>query len=259
VERPKSVNETSVELPDDAVKAPKTLHKISPQGPRFARLLDGWELGAITTMMVLAAALLAVPRAAAPGVFPVPLLDTVDVAAARARAERLIERAEREGLPFETRAVGDALRRFGLAVADQGDGGEHLQRLIGERVQLALAAGQHEALLGLRAVQGQLFVRAVREHRFDAPPAAELRALGGELQPAADAAAEATALRLTVTYRNDGAAPALTQRLLQRLAVRDLNLEKADLESVVARIYRREAGASSPSPSPSSSPLGAAS
>ena len=113
----KSVNETSVELPDHAVKEPKTLHKISPEGPRFARLLEGWELGAITVGMALLAALLAVPRAASPGVFPVPLLDVGDARAARARTTSLVEQAQREGLPFETRAVGDALRRFGLALS----------------------------------------------------------------------------------------------------------------------------------------------
>lgn len=181
MERSKSVNQSSVELPDDAVKALKTLHKISPEGPRFARLWEGWELGAITVGMVLAAALLAVPRAATPGVFPVPLLDVAEVGSARTRAAQLVERAEREGLPFETRAVGDALRRFGLAVSGGGEDGEHLQRLIAERVQTALAAGQDQALLGLRAVQARLFVAAVRQHRFDAVAARdELRALGGD-------------------------------------------------------------------------------
>jgi hypothetical protein len=169
-----------VELPDDAVKEAKTLHKISPRGPHFARLLEGWELGAITVGMALVAALLAVPRAATPGVFPVPLLDVGDTRAARARAAALVEHAEREGLPFETRAVGDALRRFGMAMAGGGEDGEHVQRLIADRVRLALAAGQDQALLRLRAVQARLFVRAVRSHRFEAPPEAELRALGGD-------------------------------------------------------------------------------
>ncbi len=180
MEGAKTVNETSVELPGDAVKEPKTLHKISPRGPRFARLLEGWELGAITGGMVLATALLAVPRAAEPGVFPVPLLDVADASAARERAATLVERAEREGLPFETRAVGDAVRRFGLAVSGGGEDAEHLRRLMGERVQLALAAGQHEALLRLRAVQSRLFVKAVRAHRFGGPADDELRALGGD-------------------------------------------------------------------------------
>jgi hypothetical protein len=130
--------------------------------------------------MVLGAALLAVPRAATPGVFPVPLLDVADANAARARGAELVARAEREGLPFETRAVGDALRRLGLALAGGNEDREHLQRLIEERVQLALAASQQESLLRLRAVQAGLFVRAVREHHFGAPAAEELRALGGD-------------------------------------------------------------------------------
>jgi len=186
-------NQPSVELPDDAVKEPKPLHKISSLGPparareggRFARLLEGWELGAITVGMVLAAALLAVPRAAAPGVFPVPLLDVADARAARARRAELARRAEREGLPFETRAVGDAVRRFGLALAGGNEDAEHLGRLIAERVQAALAAGQREGLLRLRAVQAELFVRAVRQHKLGDALSDELRALGGDFVPRA--------------------------------------------------------------------------
>ncbi len=174
------VNQPSLELPDDTVKEPKPLQKIYDGGPHFRRLLDGWELGAITVGMVLAAALLAVPRAAAPGVFPVPLLDVADSRAARDRRGELAARAEREGLPFETRAVGDAVRRFGMALSGSGEEAEHVQRLIGERVQLALAANQRDALLRLRAVQARLFVRAVREHRFGGVASAELRALGGD-------------------------------------------------------------------------------
>jgi hypothetical protein len=184
VEESKSAKATGMEPPGDAVKEPKPLHKTpdskAPAPRRFARLLEGWELGAITVGMVLAAALVAVPRAAPPGVFPVPLLDQAEASAARARSAELAARAEREGLPFETRAVGDAVRRLGLAVSGGDEDAEHLQRLIEERVQAAIMAGQLEALLRLRAVQARLFVRAVREHHFGTPASRELRALGGD-------------------------------------------------------------------------------
>ncbi len=134
----------------------------------------------MTVGLVLAAALLAVPRAAQPGLVPVPLLDPADARASHDARAALVARAEREGLPFETRAVGDALRRLGVALSGgQGDP-EHLQRLILERTQVALAAGQAEALLRLRAVQGRLFVRAVREQLTARPVPAELAALGGD-------------------------------------------------------------------------------
>jgi len=180
----KSANEASLEPPGDAVKEPKTLHKsarpVAEQRRHFARLLEGWELGAITVGMVLGATLLAVPRAAPPGVFPVPLLDVAELGAARARSDALVAQAEREGLPFETRAVGDAVRRLGLALSGGAEDGEHLQRLIEERVRTALAAGQLEALRRLRAVQARLFVAAVRAQRFGEPATDELRALGGD-------------------------------------------------------------------------------
>jgi hypothetical protein len=130
--------------------------------------------------MLLAASLLAVPRAAPPGVFPVPLLDVAELAVTRARNDELAAQAERDGLPFEVRAVGDALRRLGLSLSGGPEDPEHLRRLIEERVQAALAAGQLEALLRLRAVQGRLFVHAVREQHFGEPASDELRALGGD-------------------------------------------------------------------------------
>jgi nucleotide-binding universal stress UspA family protein len=175
-----SATEPSLEPPDDAVKALKLEHK-TQQGRRpFAQLLEGWELGALTVGLVLAAALLAVPRAAAPGVFPVPLVDEAEARAARERLAALADRAEREGLPFETRAVGDAVRRLGVALAGGVGDPEHLDRLIGERVHAALAAGQVDALLRLRAVQARMFVLAVRQHGWRGQASSELQALGGD-------------------------------------------------------------------------------
>ena len=175
-----SATESSLEPPGDAVKEAKLDQKAQPGRRPFGRLLEGWELGAITVGLVLAAALLAVPRAAAPGVFPVPLVDAADARATRERLGALADRAEREGLPFETRAVGDAVRRLGVALAGGAGDPEHLDRLIRERVQAALTAGQIDALLRLRAVQARMFVRAVRGHGWRGPAAPELAALGGD-------------------------------------------------------------------------------
>ncbi len=175
-----SATEPSLEPPDDAVKEPKLEHKTQPERRRFARLLDGWELGAVTVGLVLAAALLAVPRAAAPGVFPVPLVDAAEARATRQRLDALADRAQAEGLPFETRAVGDAVRRLGVALAGGVGDPEHLDRLIRERVPAALAAGQVDALLRLRAFQARMFVQAVRQHRWGGQASPELSALGGD-------------------------------------------------------------------------------
>lgn len=70
----------------------------------------------------------------------------------------------------------------------------------------------------------------------DAELRAALLALGGEL-------VEHRGHRVVVSYQRDGAAPALTQCLLSRLPVSDIVLERSDIDSVVASIYRR--GASS--------------
>lgn len=173
----------SLEPPSDAVKEAKLEQKSQPAGrlpSRLPRLLEGWELGAITVGLVLAAALLAVPRAAAPGVFPVPLIDEAEARASRERLAALAERAEREGLPFETRALGDGVRRLGVALASGSGDIDHLQRTIGERLRIALAADQLEPLLRLRAVQARLFVRAVRAHVWGSKASPELAALGGD-------------------------------------------------------------------------------
>ncbi len=50
--------------------------------------------------------------------------------------------------------------------------------------------------------------------------------------------------RVVVGYQREGAAPALTQCLLSRLQVSDIVLEKADIDSMVAGIYRRSTAGS---------------
>jgi hypothetical protein len=146
----------------------------------FARYFEGWELAGITLGLVVSAALLAVPRSTAPDVFPVPLVDVAEERATRASFASLADQAEREGLPFEARAVGDAVRRLGPALAGGPGDAEHLTRVLAERVELALRAKQRPALQRLRAVQARLFVRAVQAHVVGREPSAELLALGGD-------------------------------------------------------------------------------
>lgn len=174
-----ATEDPSLEPPRDAVKEAPATQKGQPTGRRWARLLEGWELGAITVGLVLTAALLVVPRAAKPGLFPVPLVDVQQTRTWRARMAELAGRAEREGLPFEARAVGDAVRRFGTALATGSDV-EHARRLIEERVLAARGAGQLEAVTRLQAVQARMFVRSVRAHVFGQVASAELAALGGD-------------------------------------------------------------------------------
>jgi ABC-2 type transport system ATP-binding protein len=67
----------------------------------------------------------------------------------------------------------------------------------------------------------------------------ELERLGGTLK-------EWAPHRVTVEYEREGVAPGLTHLILSRLAVADIVLEKADIESIVTGIYRRHAPASAP-------------
>ena len=61
------------------------------------------------------------------------------------------------------------------------------------------------------------------------------------LQPLGGTLVDCKGHRVVVSYQRDGAAPALTQCLLSRLPVSDIVLEKADIDSMVASIYRRSA------------------
>ena len=63
----------------------------------------------------------------------------------------------------------------------------------------------------------------------------EIQKLGGSLK-------ECEGHRVVVEHGEEGAAPALTQLLLSRLPVVDLNLEKTDIETIVTRIYRQPVG-----------------
>jgi hypothetical protein len=84
------------------------------------------------------------------------------------------------GLPFEARAVGDVVRRWGAALSSGVGDVEYLRRLTQERVQAALQAGHLLPLQRLRAVQARLFVRAVRDYAGGANEPLELRELGGD-------------------------------------------------------------------------------
>jgi len=65
--------------------------------------------------------------------------------------------------------------------------------------------------------------------------------LSSALAPLGGVVVECQGHRVVVSYQREGAAPALTQCLLSRLAVSDIVLEKADIDSMVASIYRRSA------------------
>ena len=67
----------------------------------------------------------------------------------------------------------------------------------------------------------------------------EKAALAKEVEKMGGILKECEGHRVVVEHREEGAAPPLTQLLLSRLQVVDLNLEKTDIETIVTRIYRQ--------------------
>src|SRR4051794_16608908 len=102
--------------------------KKQPEGPQptpaqrnFRRHLRGYELGLMTLGMVLTFALLALPRASPPETLPLPEANRALSKRYEAEQHELAMSAERSGLPFDVRAVGEAIRHFGMVNAQRLD------------------------------------------------------------------------------------------------------------------------------------------
>ena len=128
------------------------------------------------------AAALAVPRPSVPADLPTPDVERRMIAFARDEASELAAEAKSRPLPFEVRAVGELLRRYGKAEAagQRGDLGGLLADL--HRAAAAAAAKYPPRELGkLQAVQAELFDAAVRAWERG-EGTAELDELGGSLR-----------------------------------------------------------------------------
>jgi hypothetical protein len=163
----------------EVVKTPPAVgdERLSP--PNFRRHLQGYELGLVTLGMVLTFALLTLPRASEPSTLPLPRIDRAEALRSDAHERDLMSSAERAGLPFDVRAVGEALRHFG-ATSAQGYDPAHDRQDIQERVEIAMDKGQGPLLLKLRAVQTQYFLTALTQFERDGKPSQDLQELGGD-------------------------------------------------------------------------------
>jgi hypothetical protein len=130
--------------------------------------------------LVLTSAVLAAPRPTTPLVLPLPEPHHAVLARDRAADRARIERATREGLPYATRAVGEALRRFGAASASKGGNSDPVLKQLRNLAQAEVTAGRADSLLALRAVQTALFVTATRQWEERGRVEPELRELGGD-------------------------------------------------------------------------------
>ena len=144
----------------------------------FGRHFEGYELGLVTVGMVLSFALLALPRPSVPMTLPLPRVNHAEAQQSANEERALATRAESAGLPFEVRAVGEALRHFGRSSV-RGEDTSHDQEDIRARVKIVTEANQAPLLLHLRAVQTQYFLAALRQFERDGKPNTELDELGG--------------------------------------------------------------------------------
>jgi len=143
------------------------------------RHLQGYELGLLTVGMVLTFSLLALPRASRPMTLPLPRIDRAEARRRNTSERELSSRAEATGLPFELRAVGEAIRHFGHSL-NQGIDTKHDLDDLRERMQAVVSKGQASLLPSLRAVQTQYFLRALARFESEGKPNSELEELGAD-------------------------------------------------------------------------------
>jgi hypothetical protein len=154
----------------------------------------------VGALAILVAALV-VPRSAEPHVVPVPDVDRREqdvrerLEIARARS------AYTEPLPFEVRAVGERVRRYGMATA-RADSERAMHELVELRQSALSAQDRHgdQPLLKLRAVQTELFREAIRRWEASGRVDEELIELSGDFIERARANGWIARGRLVMTH-----------------------------------------------------------
>ena len=141
--------------------------------------MQGYELGLLTVGMVVTFSLLALPRASRPMTLPLPRIDRAEAQRRNTSELELSRRAEATGLPFELRALGEAIRHFGHS-SNHGIDTGHDREDLRERMQAVVAKGQAPLLPSLRAVQTQYFLRALARFERERKPNSELEELGAD-------------------------------------------------------------------------------
>lgn len=144
------------------------------------RHFEGLELGIASVGIAVAAAALALPRPTTPNVLPLPLPDAARLEVERRADAARADEARQRGLSFDVRAVGDALRRFGLATRERHARQALIRRDLEAYAERALAREGEKPLLALRALQTQLFTDAARRFAETFERNADLDALGGD-------------------------------------------------------------------------------
>ena len=163
----------------EVVKTAPEAALIRAEPTDFRRHLQGYELGLLTVGIVLTFAALTLPRSAIPETLPLPRVDRAEARRSALSEHELSLRTEARGLPFEIRAVGEAIRHFGRSVV-RGLDTEHDRQDVRERLKTALAKGQTPLLVSLRAVQTEYFLRALERVERGEPSNTDLDELGAD-------------------------------------------------------------------------------
>jgi hypothetical protein len=141
---------------------------------------QGIGAAAFVVGLTVIAAALAAPRATEPDVLPLPVPDRGVLESVRQKTEGRARAARASGLSYDVRAVGEAIRRCGAATVP-GKGVP--DPVIGEvrlTVRLALERNSEQGLLGLLALQTELFVAATHAFEKSGKAGSELAELGGD-------------------------------------------------------------------------------
>lgn len=146
----------------------------------WRRHLRGWRPGAVVVGLAVLTASLAVPRPAVPSIVPMPRHDVGEARRTEQLDRERATLATREPLSHGTRLIGETLRRLGAASVSDPRRAQGLQRELAGEVRKHVASGRTEELLRLRALQGELFLRAVRDWERTGDVTDELRELGGD-------------------------------------------------------------------------------
>ena len=145
---------------------------------------DKWGsrvLGLVPLVVALALGALVLPRAVPPEEVPLPAVDARARAKIRANDRALAEKARRELLPVQVRALGSALREFNTRQAhdENIESLGEARRAIDEALPAAVDENSPEALIALRATQLEGFVSEVRTFEATGNESPELAALAG--------------------------------------------------------------------------------
>ncbi len=136
----------------------------------------------ILTISVLSvvATFIATPRPTRPHVLPLPHFDLKELSSTQSREISRVASVRDGSLPHDVRAVGEQVRRIGSKIYQRMPvAAKELRRLSMDAASL-IEAGKSEPLRDLRALQGQLFIEAVRESLARESPSSDVQELGGE-------------------------------------------------------------------------------